>query len=91
MSDATFLILFLAITAIMAIFPFLMKRFGIPAVISLLVVGMLIGPTGVGIDLIRVEIGRANPQTLFGEPRGAIGRNRLLHVPVPLVGTHSLC
>ena len=52
MSDATFLILFLAITAIMAIFPFLMKRCGIPAVISLLVVGMLIGPTGVGIDLI---------------------------------------
>ncbi len=52
MSDATFLILFLAITAIMAIFPFLMKRFGIPAVISLLIVGMLIGPTGVGIDLI---------------------------------------
>ena len=42
-------------------------------------------------DLVRVEIGRANPQTLFGEPRGAFGRNRLLHVPVPLAGTHCLC
>lgn len=52
MSDASFLILFLAITAIMALFPFLMKRFGIPSVISLLVVGMFIGPTGIGIDLI---------------------------------------
>ena len=60
MSDSTFLLLFLAITAIMAIFPFLMKRFGIPSVISLLVVGMLIGDTGVGVDLIpRLSTGLA--------------------------------
>lgn len=52
MSDATFLILFLALTAVMAVFPFVMKRVGVPSVISLLVVGMLIGPTGIGVDLI---------------------------------------
>lgn len=52
MSDASFLILFLSITAVMALFPFLLKRFGIPSVISLLIVGMLIGPTGLGVDLI---------------------------------------
>ena len=85
MSDATFLILFLAITAIMAIFPFLMKRFGIPAVISLLVVGMLIGPTGVGIDLIlhishglAFLIGADAPDTartftIFVDKLGALG------------------
>lgn len=52
MDDASFLILFLAITAIMAIIPFILKRFGIPAVISLLIVGMLIGDTGIGVDII---------------------------------------
>ena len=52
MDDASFLIMFLAITAIMAIIPFILKRFGIPAVISLLLVGMLIGDTGIGVDLI---------------------------------------
>ncbi len=85
MSDATFLILFLAITAIMAVFPFLMKRFGIPAVISLLVVGMLIGPTGIGVDLIpRIAhglaflIGADAPDTakvfgIFIDKLGALG------------------
>ena len=52
MDDATFLILFLSLTALMALVPFLLKRFGIPSVISLLVVGMLIGPTGIGFDVI---------------------------------------
>ena len=52
MSDATFLILFLALTAIMACVPFFLKRFGIPSVISLLVVGMLIGDTGIGFNLV---------------------------------------
>ena len=31
MSDATFLILFLALTAVMAVFPFVMKRVGVPS------------------------------------------------------------
>ena len=85
MSDATFLILFLAITAIMAVFPFLLKRFGIPSVISLLVVGMLIGPTGIGIDLIPLiskglafVIGADAPDTakvfgIFVDKLGALG------------------
>lgn len=52
MEDSSFLILFLAITAIMAVVPFLLKRVGIPSVISLLLVGMLIGGKGLNIDLI---------------------------------------
>ena len=52
MSDVTFLILFLGLTAVMAVFPLAMKKAGVPSVISLLVVGMLIGDTGVGLDLI---------------------------------------
>ena len=52
MNDASFLVLFLAITAIMAILPFALRRIGIPAVISLLLVGMLIGNTGIGVNLI---------------------------------------
>ena len=52
MSNSSFLILFIAFIAFMGVVPFLMRRLGVPSVISLLIVGMLIGPTGVGIDLI---------------------------------------
>ena len=52
MSESAFLILFLAVIACMGIVPFLLRRFHIPAVISLLLVGILIGPTGAGIDLV---------------------------------------
>ena len=52
MSESAFLILFLAVIACMAIVPFLLRRLQIPAVISLLLVGILIGPTGIGIDLV---------------------------------------
>ncbi|MBR4612073.1 MAG: cation:proton antiporter [Kiritimatiellae bacterium] len=52
MNDATFLVLFLAMTAIMAVIPFLFRRIGVPSVIALLVVGMLVGDTGIGIGLI---------------------------------------
>ena len=52
MSESAFLILFLAVVACMGIVPFLLRRFHIPAVISLLLVGILIGPTGIGIDLV---------------------------------------
>ena len=52
MSNSSFLILFIAFIAFMGVIPFLMRRLGIPSVIALLIVGMLIGPTGVGIDLI---------------------------------------
>ncbi len=54
MNDAAFLILFLAFTGLMGLIPFLLRRFNIPTVISLLIVGMLIGPTGIGIDLIKL-------------------------------------
>ena len=43
MNESAFLILFLAVIACMGIVPFLLRRFHIPAVISLLLVGILIG------------------------------------------------
>ncbi|MBR7104246.1 MAG: cation:proton antiporter [Lentisphaeria bacterium] len=52
MSNSSFLILFIAFIAFMGLVPFLLRRLGIPSVISLLIVGMLIGPTGIGMDLI---------------------------------------
>ena len=39
MNDSAFLILFIAFTAMMSIIPFLLRRFRIPMVISLLVIG----------------------------------------------------
>jgi len=53
MNDSSFLILFIALTALMAVIPFLLRRYHIPNVISLLVVGMLIGSHGLlGFDLV---------------------------------------
>ncbi len=37
-------------------------------------------------DLVKIEIGRANPQTLFGEVRGALMGSRLLPVGGTMVG-----
>ena len=52
MNDGAFLILFLAFIGLMGLIPFLLRKFQIPTVIALLIVGMLIGPTGVGFDLV---------------------------------------
>ena len=42
MNDGAFLILFLAFTGMMGLIPFILRKFKIPTVIALLVVGMLI-------------------------------------------------
>ena len=44
MNNDAFLILFIAFIAMMGVGPLLLRRLGIPAVISLLIVGMLVGP-----------------------------------------------
>ncbi len=49
MNSSSFLILFIALIALMAVIPFLLKRIEIPQVIALLLVGMLIGPSGVNL------------------------------------------
>ncbi len=54
MEDSAFLILFLAFTGLMGLIPFLLRKFHIPQVIALLIVGMLIGPTGIGVDLVQI-------------------------------------
>ena len=53
MNDSAFLILFVAFTALMGLLPFWLRRFNVPSVISLLLVGILVGPTGIGFDLIQ--------------------------------------
>ena len=53
MNDNAFLLLFIAFIALMSIVPFSLRKFGIPSVISLLVVGIIVGPTGIGLDLIK--------------------------------------
>ena len=50
MSNDAFLILFMILITLMAVMPLFLRRFKIPQVISLLIVGMLIGPKG--FDLI---------------------------------------
>lgn len=50
MNNSAFLIMFIALTAMMALVPFILRRVEIPPVISLLIVGMIIGPAG--FDLI---------------------------------------
>ena len=52
MNDGAFLILLLAFIGMMGLVPFVLRRFGIPTVISLLIVGMLVGTNGVGFDLV---------------------------------------
>lgn len=49
MNDSAFLILFIAFTAMMSIIPFILRRVKIPMVISLLIAGMIIGPTGLNL------------------------------------------
>lgn len=50
MSNDAFLILFMILITLMAVMPLFLSRFKIPQVISLLIVGMVIGPNG--LDLI---------------------------------------
>ncbi|MBR7120181.1 MAG: cation:proton antiporter [Lentisphaeria bacterium] len=57
MNDNAFLLLFIAFIALMGMVPFILRRFGIPSVIALLLVGILVGPTGIGIDLIKMMSG----------------------------------
>ena len=63
MNDSAFLILFIAFTAMMSIIPFFLRRFKIPMVISLLVAGMIIGPTGLNLVSVLSE-----PLSFLGTP-----------------------
>ena len=65
MNDGAFLILFLAFTGMMGLIPFILRKFKIPTVIALLVVGMLIGPTGIGVDLVGIL---SNALSFLGTP-----------------------
>lgn len=51
MAGLTFLIMFLLLIALTAIVPQILRRFHVPGVVSILLIGILIGPNG--IDLIR--------------------------------------
>lgn len=61
MSNEAFLILFLILIALMTLFPVWFRRFKIPEVITMLIIGMIIGPNGLNL------IGRLAPKlTVFG-------------------------
>jgi Kef-type K+ transport system membrane component KefB len=51
MTGLTFLIMFLLLMTLVAVIPQLLKRFHIPAVVSMMLIGILIGPNA--LDLIR--------------------------------------
>jgi len=65
MSNDAFLILFLILITLMTVAPLFLRRFKIPQVIALLIVGMLIGPNGLDI------LGRIAPMLSFlgGDPK----------------------
>ena len=65
MNNSAFLILFIAFIALMGLIPFLLRRIQVPSVIALLLVGMLIGPTGIGLDLINLL---SNALSFLGTP-----------------------
>ncbi len=50
MSNDSFLVLFLVFIALMTVFPMVLRRFNVPGVIALLIVGMIVGPNA--LDLI---------------------------------------
>ena len=64
MSSDAFLVLFMILITLMAVMPLFLRRFKIPQVIALLIVGMMIGPNG--FDLV----GRLAPALSFlgGDP-----------------------
>ncbi|MBO5722829.1 MAG: hypothetical protein J6S19_06915, partial [Lentisphaeria bacterium] len=49
MSTEAFLIIFMTFWAIIALIPLFFRQFKIPGVIVLLVIGMIIGPNGLGL------------------------------------------
>ncbi len=70
MSNDAFLILFLILLAFMTLFPLMLRKCKVPEVITLLLIGMLVGPNG--IDLI----GHLSPHlTMFGGSAEAINEN----------------
>lgn len=52
MNESAMLLIFIALIALMGLVPAILQRLGIPMVIALLIVGMLIAPNGIGIDLV---------------------------------------
>ncbi len=69
MSNDSFLILFIAFIALMSIFPMMLRRYKVPNVIALLIVGMLIGPNC--LDLINVLASSLG--FLGGDPQAVAG------------------
>jgi Kef-type K+ transport system membrane component KefB len=77
MAGLTFLIMFLVLLLLVAVVPMLLKRFHIPAVISMLMVGMAIGPNAFDIiGKLSKIFGRGfPPEQLYGiiEAMGLLG------------------
>ncbi len=72
MSNDAFLILFLILMALMTFFPIFFRKLKVPEVISLLIIGMIIGPNG--FDLIGHLAGKL---TVFGGEAAMIKTNAM--------------
>ena len=72
MSNDAFLILFLILMALMTFFPIFFRKLKVPEVISLLIIGMIIGPNG--FDLIGHLAGKL---TVFGGESAMIKTNAM--------------
>jgi Kef-type K+ transport system membrane component KefB len=52
MTGLTFLVIFLLLMTLMAVIPQILKRFHIPTVVAMMLIGIVIGPNA--LDLIRI-------------------------------------
>ena len=66
MAGLTFLMVFLILMALMAVVPQCLRRWHVPSVVAIMIIGILIGPNA--LNLIRHLnhfLGRATPQNRF--------------------------
>lgn len=75
MSNEAFLILFLILMALMTFFPIFFRKLKVPEVISLLIIGMVIGPNGLNLIGLLAE-----KLTIFGGNPGKIGQNAIMFI-----------
>ncbi|MGL4854389.1 MAG: hypothetical protein ACRC37_03960, partial [Lentisphaeria bacterium] len=74
MSGLTFLMVFLILMVLVAIVPHFFKRFHIPAVVSIMLIGIIIGPNSLSlIERITDVIGRGYPAENIYTTIDAIG------------------
>jgi len=83
MTGLTVLVIFLLLMTLMAVIPQILKRFHIPTVVAMMLIGIVIGPNA--LDLIRILnhlLGRGYPTEQIYVVLGAMGLLGLLFLMV---------